>query len=229
MTLTTTPVTGNRKIQHQTIAKALVTAIRDRILSGELREGTQLRQDSLANEHGVSRIPVREALVQLESEGFIVYSRHKGAVVKPLSLDELGEIFELRLQIEPLVIKYAIQNWNSEAAEDARQALDAFNHAVETNTSIAAWGELNWRFHEAISLPSKREHSLRIMQNLHRLSSRYVITQLMVATKGLEKAKEEHSALLDYCQRGEKTKAAALLKNHIKGTQAQLIEYLHHD
>src|SRR5438132_13826238 len=99
-----TPTPAGRQsavpIQRQTVAGMTVEALRERILRGDYPEGEPLRQDALADELGVSRIPVREALRQLEAEGLVTFSPHRGAVVSSLSLEEIDELFELRAQIE---------------------------------------------------------------------------------------------------------------------------------
>src|SRR5215217_1329322 len=87
-------------IQRQTIASMTVEALRERILRGDYPDGEPLRQDALAEELGVSRIPVREALRQLEAEGLVTFNPHRGAVVSSLSLEEIAELFELRAEIE---------------------------------------------------------------------------------------------------------------------------------
>ena len=83
-----------------TAAREVVRILRDRILSGELDEGTALRQEKIATELGVSRIPVREALKHLEVEGLVKIVSHSGAVVAELSLDEIRQTFELRAVVE---------------------------------------------------------------------------------------------------------------------------------
>src|SRR6478672_13809392 len=87
-------------IQRQTIASMTIEALRERILRGDYPDGEPLRQDALADELGVSRIPVREALRQLEAEGLVTFNPHRGAVVSSMSLDEIMELFELRADIE---------------------------------------------------------------------------------------------------------------------------------
>jgi len=82
---------GPRTIERQTVAAATTRALREKILSGEIGEGEQLRQDALAAEYGVSRIPLREALRQLEAEGLVSFYPHRGAVVSTLSLAEIEE------------------------------------------------------------------------------------------------------------------------------------------
>jgi len=100
---------GPRTIERQTVAAATTRALREKILSGEIGEGEQLRQDALAAEYGVSRIPLREALRQLEAEGLVSFYPHRGAVVSTLSLAEIEELFEIRALIEPDVLRSKVR------------------------------------------------------------------------------------------------------------------------
>ena len=89
-------------------------AIRERILRGRYPEGEPLRQDAIGAELGVSRIPVREALRQLEAEGLVTFNPHRGAVVSTLSLKQIQELFELRAEIEGDLIRRAVPHMTAE-------------------------------------------------------------------------------------------------------------------
>ena len=84
------------QLGHRTRVEAAAEELRRRILDGEFPEGFQLRQDALAAEFGISRIPIREALFQLEAEGLVIIHPHRGAIVSALSAAEVGEIYALR-------------------------------------------------------------------------------------------------------------------------------------
>src|SRR5258708_7578633 len=88
----------------QSMTSQLIVRFRDRILSGAYAPGSALRQDRLAPEFGTSKIPVREALVQLQSEGLVDIFPNRGFQVRPLASAELDEVFRLRLQIEPSAV-----------------------------------------------------------------------------------------------------------------------------
>src|SRR5262245_42454131 len=83
-------------LRRQTLAGMTLEELRLRLLTGAYPEGEPLRQDAIADELGVSLIPIREALRQLEAEGLVVFNPHRGAVVSSLSLDEIEEVFALR-------------------------------------------------------------------------------------------------------------------------------------
>src|SRR5690606_29038054 len=96
-------------MQRKTVVEMAVEILRDKILHGDYREGSPLRQDALAAELGVSRIPVREALRQLEVEGLVTFSPHLGAVVSSLSLNEIEELFDLRALLESELLRQAVK------------------------------------------------------------------------------------------------------------------------
>ncbi|MGH7460513.1 MAG: GntR family transcriptional regulator, partial [Longimicrobiales bacterium] len=102
-------------------------ALREKILHGDYAEGAPLRQDALAAELGVSRIPVREALRQLEVEGLVTFSPHVGAIVSTLSLDEISELFELRAVLETELLKRALPKLTPEILDRADAVLDAYD------------------------------------------------------------------------------------------------------
>src|SRR5665213_669675 len=101
-------------ITRQTVTHQATVALRERILRGVYADDTPLRQDALAAELGVSRIPIREALRQLEAEGLVVFNPHRGAVVSSLSVDEIDELFELRSQIESDLVRRAVSRTTAE-------------------------------------------------------------------------------------------------------------------
>src|SRR6187401_1017186 len=88
----------------RTMSGQIVTRIRDKILSGDYAPGSALLQDSIAAEFGVSKIPVREALVRLRAEGLIDIEAHRGFRVRPLLASEVDEVFRLRLALEPAAV-----------------------------------------------------------------------------------------------------------------------------
>src|SRR5512133_2256076 len=139
-------------IRRQTRAGMTADAIRERILRGRYPEGEPLRQDAIGIELGVSRIPVREALRQLEAEGLVTFNPHRGAVVSSLSLADIEEVFALRADIECDLIRRALPRLGDGDVRRAREILDAYDRALRDG-EVAAWGALNWQFHAALYAP----------------------------------------------------------------------------
>src|SRR5215510_11911893 len=126
-------------VQRQTIASMTVAALRERILRGDYPEGEPLRQDALADELGVSRIPIREALRQLEAEGLVTFNPHRGAIVSSLSLGEIEEVFELRSTIETDLLRRAVPRLTPEQLDQADEVLDRYALALRSG-DVSMWG-----------------------------------------------------------------------------------------
>jgi DNA-binding GntR family transcriptional regulator len=199
-------------------------AVRERILSGAYPEGEPLRQDAIAEELGVSRIPIREALRQLEAEGLVVFNPHRGAVVSSLSLDEIDEVFALRADIETALLRRAIPLLDAEHLDRAAEVLARYEHALRIH-DVLAYGKLNWQFHCTLYDPAGRPVTLAIVHRLHQQADRYVRMQLAL-THGEDRANEEHRAILDAARRRDVKKATALLREHVLGAGRALSNFL---
>jgi DNA-binding GntR family transcriptional regulator len=196
-------------------------ALRDEIISGNLSAGESIRQEYIAKLFNVSRIPVREALKRLESQGLVKNERYKGAIVSSLSDDEIKEIFEVRLNLEPKIIAYSVENISKEALALAREYCDLFGE----ETDPGKWGDLNRNFHEALYRDCGRPFHLKIISEaIDRIDS-YIRAQL-VLTKGMTKAVTEHTAILRACEAGDGELAAKLTEQHISESYTSLMNYL---
>jgi DNA-binding GntR family transcriptional regulator len=211
-------------IQRQTIAGMTVEALRERILRGDYPEGEPLRQDALADELGVSRIPVREALRQLEAEGLVTFNPHRGAVVSSLSLGEIDELFELRAEIECDLLRRAVPRMTPPQLDRATAVLDEFESALRAGEA-ARWGPLNWHFHAALYAPACRNFTMGVLQKLHQHSDRYFRMQLLLA-RGGERANEEHRAIAAAVCKKDIAQACDLMHAHILGAGTSLVAWL---
>ena len=143
----------------RTIADQVAELIRQRILSGQLKGGQPIRQEHLAAELGVSRIPLREALKQLAAEGFVTIASHKGAVVAELSVGEVEELFDLRLRLETWLMELAVP-----AMTDTEIAMLDENLQEQRRPDVLPrWGELNWRLHETMYQAADRPITLKLL------------------------------------------------------------------
>ena len=207
----------NRPIERRTVAAEAAEFLRQRILAGELRAGQPIRQEQIAQELGVSRIPLREALKQLEAEGFVTIAPHKGAVVSTLSAEEAEELFALRLQLEAWLLRDAIPRMRE--ADFAH--LDALIEESRAPGNLARWGELNWQFHESLYRPAGRPLSLRFLKRVHDNLDRYLRLQIAI-TRDWDRAYRDHQDLVALSREQNVDAALALLRDHILGTAKAL-------
>jgi DNA-binding GntR family transcriptional regulator len=208
-------------LSKRTMAEQVADLLRQRILSGALPAGTPIRQEHLAAELGISRIPLREALKQLEAEGFVTIASHKGATVAPLSVPEIEELFQLRLRLETWILGLALPR----LAEADFAALDQLIAEQRAPDSLPRWGELNWRFHEVMYRPADRPLTLKMLKRIHDNIDRYLRLEVSLSA-GRNRAYREHEELLAHCRKGDVAAALDLLERHIQQTAKSLIDHL---
>ena len=211
-------------VARRTVADLAAEALRDLILRGDLAEGEPVRQDAVALELGVSRIPVREALRRLEAEGLVEFSPHCGAVVSSLSLEEITELFDLRALIEASLLRRAVPRMTREGVRHAADVLARYDEAFRERR-VREWAELNWEFHSALLTPAGRSRTLALVQNLHHQSERYTRMQLSL-TAGESRAHAEHRGILAAVRQGDSALAARRVARHIRAAGRQLTEFL---
>lgn len=211
-------------LSRKTLGTATLEAMREAILNGTYSEGDQLRQDAIASELGVSRIPVREALRQLESEGLVTFTPHHGAVVSTFSVAEIRELFELRALLETDLIRRATPRLSDADFELAASILDAYEQALARG-DVSEWGELNWQLHSTLFAAAGRPLTLRTVERLSHHADRYLRMQLAL-THGESRANAEHRAIVAACLERDTRAAAKLMRDHILGAGQSLVKFL---
>ena len=202
---------------HGSTPDAVREALRRAISAGEMAPGFQLRQDDLAERFGTSRIPVREALRQLEAEGFVTFLPNRGAVVSDLSIDEVIELLEIRIALECHALRLAIPAMGDIDLDDAREILRSYDKEPDPEK----WGAFNWRFHKALYAPCNRPRLLAMIEANYGHVGRFTRALVSRAT-GKDRPQREHYQLLEFCRGGEVEKAVRLLREHIVQTQKTL-------
>lgn len=209
-----------QNLVHRTLSSAIAEQLRQGILSGTHAAGSQLRQDALAAQYGVSRIPVREALFQLEAEGLVQIAPHKGAIVSTFSRAEVDDVFDLRVLLEPRLLRSSAPLLSEADYTDIAQLDAAFASAI-AQQDIAHWGELNARFHQALYRHAPQPRTLTIVTQLLQTSERYTRVQMNRAS-ALPRAEREHRKLLQLCRSGQVDAACAYLVDHIEAVRKDL-------
>lgn len=222
---TAVPARPVRKtLEHRTISAAVAGELRQRIVDGQFPAGFQLRQDALAAEFGVSRIPVREALMQLEADGLVKIHPHRGAIVVALSPAEILELFELRALLEPRLLRTSAPHLTPADYERLRDILHEYS--VELRAKRASrWGELNCAFHMLLYSHAGQPRALAIVANLLQECDRHTRIQLSFSGNP-ERAEAEHAGILRRCADGDIDGACALLEEHIGSVSRSLLDRL---
>jgi len=205
---------SNSLIIHQTVSSATANSLRERILQGEFEEGRPLIQDVLAAEYGVSRIPLREALCQLETEGLVTSIPHRGYMVAVLSQEEAIELSEIRVLIECDVLAYAVPRMTEDHINRAQKVLDECEKILMTDGDEFKLGALNLEFHSILYEPSNRKRSLKLISNL-RHSPDQLVRMKASAAVGLKEIHRKHTEILEFCRQGKVDEAVESMREHI--------------
>ncbi|MEM8620571.1 MAG: GntR family transcriptional regulator [Actinomycetota bacterium] len=190
--------------------------LRERMLRGDVEPGLRVRQDELAAELGVSKIPVREALQRLAAAGLLLFESNRGAIVPALNMDDAAENYALRRSIEPQLLDRALDRMSVVDLAEAEWSLDSPSMSVP---------ESNWAFHRALYRPGGWSRGLAIAEMLHAAVAPYVrlyTEQLGGATD----SDAEHRRLLEACRQGARGAANSLLKVHLDRAERALVAYL---
>ncbi|MCJ8157776.1 GntR family transcriptional regulator [Sphingomonas sp. LaA6.9] len=208
------------------LSEQIFDLVRDRIVSGSVPANLAIRQDALANELGVSKIPLREALARLEQEGLLVSQPNRGFFVRPLTGEEAEEVYALRLKIEPDAVAAAAECASDADREYARLALDSLDRAIEKGTDDV--GRLNRAFHLALVGPAHQPLTFQMVERLHIMAERYVRKHLEPMGRDT-RANEEHEMMLEAWLSGDARVVAELTRQHIAATLTDLRKQFNQD
>lgn len=214
--------------ERRALVDKLANQLHARVLSGELPSGTRLRQEALAEEFGVSRTPVREALRKLQAGGLVELQPNRGAIVRGLSPREIRDAYEVRAALEALAAKLAAERVNREQLKRLTQAQGEFRAVLERTAArrrggreigepqVRRWGSANDDFHQTIHEASGNEVLTATLAQLHRSFPRD-LSRLVVSesTAMLEANVREHEAILEALSRHDATAAYELMLKHV--------------
>jgi len=206
---------------RRTIQEIVADALREAIFTGRLRGGERLRQDRIASELGVSRMPVREALRQLESEGLVVFRPHRGVSVAELSVQELREIYEIRIALETLATELAVPRLTGRGFT----ALAAVLAQMDRAGSAGRWIELNRAFHGTLYRASGRSRLVSLIESLRGNAERYLRIYISWPERRAQ-AQTEHRQILRACRRRNVAEAKKALRQNLNSAVEVLASVL---
>lgn len=205
------PTQLGRRITADYIADAMRAAIN----TGQIPDGATLNQVELAKRFGVSRVPVREALRQLQAEGLIDSQAHRLSRVRSTDPNRLVEVFSLRALIEGWLIEQALPNITPDLVARAR----TINEDLRKEDKHPAWLELNAEFHQLLFAVSGAETALELLKSLRERSERY--TRLWSGGGGVHRPQAtcaEHDDILRFIEAGDAAGARAASELHVRHT-----------
>jgi DNA-binding GntR family transcriptional regulator len=210
--------TGSDGVTSQRIA----TALKDAILAGDIAPGEWLRQDEIATRFGASRLPVREALRILESEGLAESSPNKGARVPTLSLREVHTYYRMRERLEPLTLIESLPHLTDQQID----RMESLQEEIELNTDVSHFLVLDREFHMTSYAGCPSDMLLATTVRLWNSTQHY--RRAFMLLSGNDRAaivNAEHRLLLDAIRRRDAADAERFLEGHIRRTRVALTSH----
>lgn len=196
--------------RHRTATEFVEATLRTAILTGRLRGGTPLRQEDLAASFGVSRMPIREALRQLEAQALLDFVPHKGAVVTEVSAADAADIYAIRIALEPAVLERSIPHLTEIDFERAGELISEMDREEDPGRM----GELNRRFHMTLYGAAGRPKLIALTESYLASFDRYLRFQL--AAKGRSHlSQDDHRDILAAAKERNARQAVEILYRHI--------------
>jgi DNA-binding GntR family transcriptional regulator len=201
-----------------TRAKAAATRLREEIQDGTVTPGTRLRQVDVAERFGVSTTPVREAFVTLAREGLVSQDAHRGVIVFAPSVEELAEIYEVRVILEPAATRLAATRMTPETLEE----LDGII-ARMVKAKPSEYAELNTALHNTIYRAADRPLLMATIENLRERAGSYLLIAVnKYSDSYFERVQEEHEEIVALLREGTPARAARAVRGHLESSTRQV-------
>jgi len=209
---------------YKPLREIVFESLREAIISGVLKPGERMMEIQLADEMGVSRTPVREAIRKLELEGFVVMIPRKGAYVAGISLKDIADVFEIRAALEGLAAGLAAERITEEELEEMERMMVRKAEIIENN-DLESIVEVDTAFHDILFKASRNERLVQILSNLREQIQRFRTTSLAVPGR-MKEALEEHRKIVEVLSERNVVLAQSLATEHIENAENVMLEAL---
>jgi DNA-binding GntR family transcriptional regulator len=215
------------RLDGEPLSQVATRYLREAILEGRLRAGVRIRQEAIARELGTSRIPVREALRQLENEGLVNLVPRSGARVAKLDFEESAELYRIREELEPLAIAQSAPLLSDDQIDQLRGLM----LQIERSRDPAVWLVLDRRFHLASYAAAPMPRLLKMIETFWNTTQQYrriyygMIANQRLAADELPMTHVDHRLLFDALERRDPVDAECLLRAHIRRTRVTLANH----
>ena len=207
----------SKKLSKETFASEIDRMLEQAIVNGKLKPGERLIAESLADDFGVSRIPVRESLRALESAGWVEIRPHHGVYVKRWSRTELRHLFAVRTLIEGESARLAAAQSTSKLILDLNKNVKKYEKAIQDSSTLIS--ELNREFHSLIVDATGNEVLREILERISRRVQWYFST--VTISRSTDSAKE-HNELVEAIRKKNSKAAEHLMTSHVDRTEAAI-------
>ncbi|HPT86322.1 MAG TPA: GntR family transcriptional regulator [Bacillota bacterium] len=212
---------------YKPLRELVFESLREAIISGQLRPGERMMEIQLAEEMGVSRTPVREAIRKLELEGLVEMIPRKGAYVAGLSLRDIADVFEIRRALEGLAAELAADRITDEELERLERYLVIISEQIEAG-NLEEVVQTDTDFHTLLYQASRNNRLSQIINNLREQIQRFRTTSLSYPGR-MKAALEEHRKIVEAISSRDEEQARRIAQEHIENAENSLMSVIQQD
>ncbi len=221
--MTINGLTGLKLENYQPLRDVVFTHLRNSILNGDLKPGERLMEVQLAEQLGVSRTPVREAIRKLELEGLVVMVARKGAYVADVSVKDILDVMEVRSVLEGLAASLAAERITDEELEELEFISYHFKRHLE-NDNTEGMIEMDKEFHDRIIQATRNLKLIQITQGLQEQVHRFRITYFSELGKSRD-ILAEHQSILEAIVNRDANAAQKVAQQHIDTLEQTIVNF----
>ena len=205
---------------YKPLREIVFTTMREAIINGDFKPGQRLMEVQLAEQMGVSRTPVREAIRKLELEGLVVMVPRKGAYVAGLSSEDVKEVLEIRAVLEGLAASLAAKNASAADIEQLQEIVEKFKVAAEEK-DVVKLINFDSDFHDVMYRASKNKKLIQLISALREQVQRFRVAYF-TKIRSTQTLIEEHNDLVSSIVNNEPDRARAIAEKHISTTEKRI-------
>lgn len=198
--------------------------VKARIMNLDLKPGQYVTDSQIAGELNISRTPVRDALRLLEHEGFLISEARRGWKIYSLSLEDIHEIFDIKVALEGMITGQAAECNDKEKRAALRDAMERMKQAAAANDD-EVWRQADVELHDTIFSMCPNERAARIIRNLNEQWWRVRIGFLAMQGR-IERSNPEHEAIVEGILAGDGEEAERLMRVHLNNVREELVRLL---
>jgi len=196
--------------------------LRQAILNDEFSPGQHLREEEISESLDVSRGPVRDAFLILEREGLVRLSRHRGATVVELLLEDLGEVYSLRSALESLAVRLAIRRHEPADIQELNDSLAELQFAMRRETTEQAAAQLDVNFHDCIFKAAHHERLYQSWSNIRMQVYWFLLSRNVAGPDWRKNMARNHGRILDLIEAGDEIRAVDATGEHIRAAYTRI-------
>ena len=206
---------------YDLLSKKIYYILKKEIIKGSFKPGDKVLEARIAEQMGISRTPVREAIRELAAEGFVTLGPNQGVVVRSVSADNIREVLQIHSALEGLAARLSCEVINEEDLKELENYVNKMEK-LANKKDLSAYSEVDLKFHELIVNTCRNKRLIQMRKNISDQAQRYRIGSLSIP-KRLKESLKEHQKILEAFKTKDPKKADSTSQKHIQNALKNIL------